>query len=574
MTYCPLLRAVRALMLASLAACLMSCSATKSIAPTDPVPIGVTPTPQLTGSLMWKGDPSAKGLYTETTLTTANVNVNQFGRLGSFTADGLVIAQPLYVKGLDMGALGTHDVVIISTEHASVYAIDADNPGAGSLWERHYVDAAHGITTLSDNFGGRTTLGPEAGITGTPVIDSTTGIMYFVTTLSDNGVAQDWLRSIDLRTGLDAGAGSVLIQASVSGDGKASVNGQIAFDPSIHNQRAGLTMVNGSILVAWASFSDWGVYHGWLMAFDPKTLALQAVFTPTPQFQAVDAANGPADHGGGGGFWQAGAAPAVDAQGNIYINAADGSFNADLGGNNYGNTMLKLKLSNGSFQIEDWFTPYDDACTDLNDLEFGSAGVALLPTDFTNGAKLAVAMSKEGRLFLVDTANLGKFSSSGDTQIKQEIIVGQQTCSSTTTGAAADGPAWNRLYGNASYWNGNVYLGASNLPLQQYQFQNGLLSPAPLATSPTAYGYRGGNSVVSANGSQNGIVWVYEKQVTGTGVLHAYDANYVSTELWNSTMNATRDALGEGIGFMTPVIADGRVIVAYDARVGIFGLIE
>jgi hypothetical protein len=523
---------------------------------------------------MWKGDTSAKGLYDEATLTTANVNVNQFGKLGSFTADGIVMPQPLYVKGLDMGSLGTHDIVVISTEHASVYAIDAENPAAGSLWERHYVDTANGITTLADSFGGRTTLGPEAGITGTPVIDSTTGIMYFVTTLSDNGAAQHWLRAIDVRTGLDAGAGSMLIQASVPGDGKGSVNGQIAFDPTIHNQRPALTMVNGSVLVAWASFSDWGVYHGWLMAFDPKTLALQAAFTPTPQFQAIDAANGPADHGGGGGFWQGGAPPAIDASGNIYLNAADGSFNADMGGNNYGNTMLKLSLSGGSFQIEDWFTPYDDACTDLNDLEFGSAGVALLPSDFTNGANLAVAMSKEGRLFLVDTANLGKFNSAGDTQIKQEIIVGTQTCSSSTTGADADGPDWNRLYGNAAYWNGNVYAGASNLPLQQYQFQNGMLTAAPLATSPTAFGYRGGNSVVSASGNQNGIVWTYEKQAAGGGVLHAYDANYVTTELWNSNMNAGRDGLGEGIGFMAPVVADGRVIVSYDSRVGIFGELQ
>jgi hypothetical protein len=523
---------------------------------------------------MWKGDTSEKGLYTETTLTRANVNVNTFGQWGSFKADGIVMAQPLFINSLDLGQLGTHNVILLATENDSVYAIDGDNPDGGSLWERHYTDPSNGITALPDDFGGRTSLGPQAGITGTPVIDGTTGIMYFVTTLLNNGTAQQYLRSIDIRTGLDAGAGSMLIQASVPGDGKGSVNGQIPFDPSIHNQRAGLTIVNGSILVTWASFSDWGVYRGWMMAFDPTTLALQAAFTPTPQFQAIDAANGPADHGGGGGFWQGGAAPAVDAQGNIYINAADGSFNADLGGNNYGNTMLKLQQNNGSFQIVDWFTPYDDACTDLNDLEFGSGGVALLPNDFTDGSNLAAAMSKEGRLFLVDTTNLGKFNAAGDTQIKQEIVVGSQTCSTSTTSAAADGTQWNRLYGNPSYWNGNIYLGASNMPLRQYQFQNGLLSPAPLATSPTSYGFRGANTVVSADGTQNAIVWAYEKTASGQGALHAYDANYISTELWNSNMNSARDELGEGIGFMAPVIVNGRVIVAYDQRVGVYGQLQ
>jgi hypothetical protein len=502
------------------------------------------------------------------------VNVAGFGRLGSFKADGLVMAQPLYVANLKMDQSGTRNVIIIATENDSVYAVDADNPGSGSLWERHYVDPAHGITTLPDSFGGRSTFAGQVGITGTPFIDAATGIVYFVTTISNNGVAEQWLRAVDTQTGNDFGPGSVKIEASVPGDGKGSVNGQIAFDPSIQNQRAGLTKVNGSILVAWGSFSDWGVYHGWLMAFDPTTLQLQAVFNPTTQYQANDAANGPSDHGGGGAFWQGGAAPAVDASGNIYLNSADGSFNADQGGNNYGDTVLKLKLNGGSFQVVDWFTPSSEACVDLNDLELGSAGVALLPMDFTNGAKLAIALSKEGRLFLIDTDNLGKFHGGGDNQIPQEFMVGAYTCSSTTTGADADGPNWNRLYGTASYWNGNVYMGASNMALVQYQFQNGLLNSTPVAMSPSSYGYRGANTVVSANGTQNAIVWAYEKTPTGLGILHAYDATSVSTELWNSEMNATRDALGGGIGFSTPVVVNGRVITTYDERVGIFGLVH
>jgi hypothetical protein len=523
---------------------------------------------------MWKGDTSDKGLYTDTVLTPVNVTAATFGRLGSFQTDGNLIAQPLYVANLDLGQAGTHNVIIVATEHDSVYAIDADNPGTTSLWERHYTDATNGITTMPDNFGGRTTLGGEVGITGTPFIDAQSGVMYFVTTLSRNGVPEQWLRSVDIKTGKDAGPGGVKIAASAPGDGKGSANGQIAFDPSLQNQRVGLTKVNGSILVAWGSFSDWGVYHGWLMAFDPSTLALQAVFNPTTQFQATDAANGPADHGGGGAFWQGGAAPAIDADGFIYLNTADGSFNADQGGNNYGDTLLKLRLSGGSFEIVDWFTPSNAACIDLDDLELGSGGVALLPTDVTGGRKLAAAYSKEGRLFLVNTDTLGKYNAGGDNQIPQEFMIGEQSCSDSTTGADADGPNWNRLYGTASYWNGYLYAGASNLALKQYQFQSASLNPTPIATSPTAFGLRGSNTVVSANGTKDGIVWAYEKAPTGQAILHAYDATLVSKELWNSNINADRDALGEGIAFATPVVINGRVIVTYDTRVGVFGLIQ
>jgi hypothetical protein len=164
------------------AAYLLSCQSSPSSSPSSPPPVPTGPVQQktaaVTGVLMWKGDPSGSGNYgSEITLTPANVNASQFGRLGTFSVDGIPIAQPLYVSGLDMGAAGTHDVVIVATEHDSVYGFDADHPDAGSLWERHYVDAANGITPMPDSFGGRTTLGGEVGITGTPFIDGDTGAL-------------------------------------------------------------------------------------------------------------------------------------------------------------------------------------------------------------------------------------------------------------------------------------------------------------------------------------------------------------------------------------------------------------
>ena len=570
----PLPRLAPSLLLLAASAYIVSCQGVSDIPTTPNVPPQLTD-PNYVGVVMWKGNASGTGSYAnETTLTPASVNPKQFGKWGSFEADGIVMGQPLYVSQINMGSAGTHNLIVFGTENDSVYAIDADNPTAPAFWQRSYLDPASGVTTMTDSFGGRTALGGKVGITGTPYIDIPTGAVYFVTTLSRNGVPEQWLRAIDIRTGNDFGPGSVKIQASVPGDGKGSVNGQIAFDPSLQNQRAGLTKVNGAIIVAWGSFSDWGVYHGWIMAFDPATLNLLAVFNSTPQAQAVDSANGPADHGGGGAFWQGGAAPAVDAAGNIYINAADGSFNADQSGNNYGNTMLKLSYNGTSFQVLDWFTPFNSACIDLHDLELGSGGIALIPPDFTNGSNLAITYSKEGRLFVVNTATMGHYNAGGDNQIAQEFMVGADTCSDAISGDVAEGPNWNRLYGTPAYWNGNVYAAASNTTLKQYQFENGLLNPTPKATSHSSFGLRGANSVVSSNGNQGAIVWSYEKSAAGGGILHAYDATDVSKELWNSNMNSERDALGEGIGFSTPVVAQGRIIVTYDTRVGVFGLLQ
>jgi hypothetical protein len=93
--------------------------------------------------------------------------------------------------------------------------------------------------------------------------------------------------------------------------------------------------------------------------------------------------------------------------------------------------------------------------------------------------------------------------------------------------------------------------------------------------SSTVYGFRGGNSVVSSNGTQNAVVWVSNKNATeGRAELHAYDATDVSHELWNSGMNAGRDQMGSGYGFGTPVVFDGRVFAANGFGVTMYGLLK
>ena len=240
-------RIARSVFLFAASAYLVSCQGISDIPTTPQIP----PTnPNFTGVPMWKGDSSEVGLYShETILTPTTVTATNFGRWGSFQADGIIMGQPLYVSQLDMGTAGTHNVIIFGTENDSVYAIDADNPTAAAFWQRSYIDPDNGVTTLPEIFGGRTTLGGQVGITGTPYIDFQPGCLLCNDVLSRNGVAEQWLRAIDIRTGNDFGPGSVKIQASVPGDGKASVNGQIAFDPSIQNQRAGIYKANGQSLL-------------------------------------------------------------------------------------------------------------------------------------------------------------------------------------------------------------------------------------------------------------------------------------------------------------------------------------
>ena len=536
----------------------------------DPSPPNSPPAATLiSGVLQWKGDSSGAGWYgNESRLTPQNVNVKQFGKLATFPVDGLTLAQPLFISQLNMGSLGIHDVVIVATEHDSVYAFDPSGPTT-PLWHRSFLD--NGATPVPDTYGGRTLLGGEIGITGTPVIDPSTGALYLVTMLkTSSGSIEQWLHAIDVRTGNDYGP-AVKIQASVSGDGQGSSNGQIAFDPSVQNQRAGLVLRNGQVLIAWGSFSDWGVYHGWIMAYEASTLLQTAVLNLSTQHQDTDSAYGPADYGGGAAIWQSGAAPSIDANGNIYVVAADGSFNANQGGLNYGDSVVRLTLDSSGFHVTDWFTPSNQACLDAADLEIGSGGVALLPPGAVGSIRAGVVLNKEGRLYLLNLDKLGKYNLAGDTQIPQTFMVGGQQCRDGMGDGYAEGSDWNRLYGNASYWNGNLYLAAANDVLRRYTIANGTIVSSPKETSSNVYGLRGGNTVVSSMGTSGAIVWSQEKAASGQAILHAYDATNVATELWNSQMNAGRDGLGGGISFAVPVVFGGHVFVATADGLTVYG---
>src|SRR5213595_2870924 len=52
----------------------------------------------------------------EVTLTPANVNSTKFGKLGEFTVDGKVDAQPLYLSTVNTSSQGTKNALYVATE--------------------------------------------------------------------------------------------------------------------------------------------------------------------------------------------------------------------------------------------------------------------------------------------------------------------------------------------------------------------------------------------------------------------------------------------------------------------------
>src|SRR5262249_54464275 len=110
----------------------------------------------------------------ETTLTLANVNPAQFGKIFSQAVDGFVYAQPLYLSNVRIPGKGLHNVVYVATQHDSIYAFDADSKtgvNQQALWTRNFTDPAAGIFPVRSEDLNCKDIYPEVGITGTPVID-------------------------------------------------------------------------------------------------------------------------------------------------------------------------------------------------------------------------------------------------------------------------------------------------------------------------------------------------------------------------------------------------------------------
>jgi hypothetical protein len=502
----------------------------------------------------------------EVVLTPANVNPNAFGLIFNLIVDGKVDAQPLYVSNapvLNRGIFrGNHNLIIVATEHDSLYAFDADT---GVLYWQSVL-LGSGETTSEPRFGcGQVT--PEIGITATPVIDrnkGTHGTIYVVAMSKAGGVYHQRLWGIDLATGQDVAGSPVEIHASYPGNGPTNDgNGHVLFDPGAYKDRCGLLLLNGIIYTAWASHCDIAPYTSWIIAYDETSMQQVRVLNLDPNGGAPSSA---LPDGSGNAFWSSGAGPAADANGFIYALTANGPFETTLTANgfpdmgDYGDTFLKLSTAR-SLSASDYFTPFDQAKAAANDTDLGSGGAVVLPDMVDhNGAirHLTIGAGKNMNIYLVDRDNMGKFNPARNSNIYQELA-----------GALPGGE-----FATAAYFNGAVYYGPVGGALRKFTFTQALLDRIPAAMTSTVFSYPGVTPSVSSSGTNAAIVWAYENpNGGGPAVLHAYNASDL-IELYNSNQRPGRDQFGVANKFITPTICNGKVLVGTTNSVGVFGLLN
>jgi len=483
---------------------------------------------------------------TETILTQSNVNSTTFGLLRNLAVDGRVDAEPLYLSQLSISG-GTHNVVFVATEHDSLYAFDSDT--GAQLWKVSLLGS--GETSSDDR--GCSQVSPEIGITSTPVIDRKAGahgILYAVAMSKSGSTYFQRLHALDITTGAELEGGPVTVQATYPGTGDNSSGGVVVFDPKQYKDRAALLLLNGVVYTSWASHCDDSPYTAWIMGYNQTTLAQTSILDLTP-------------NGNEGSIWQSGGGLAADPQGNIYALIANGTFDTTLDANgfpskqDYGNGYVKVSTAGGTLAVADYFNMLNTVSESGADADLGSGGAMVLP-DLNYGTagilNLAVGAGKDGNLYVVNRNNMGKYSSSTN-NVYQEIV----------------GAVPNGVWGVPAYFNNTIYYCDQNSTLKSFSIANGKLATTPVHTG-ASFTYPGVLPSVSANGASNGIVWAIEN--TGTAVLHAFAANDLTQELYNSNQAANgRDHFGSGNKFITPMIADGKVFAATTNSVAVFGLL-
>jgi hypothetical protein len=532
---------------------------------------------------------------TESILTRANVNSTTFGKIGSLPVDGVVYAQPLVAQGVQVGS-ASHDLVLVATEHDSVYAFDTQSLSATPLWHRNFVSdcltspgTPTNCTVPSYTDVGAPNVTPEIGITATPVIDTAAGTMYVTAMTKESGFFYWRLHALSLATGAEQPGSPVTIDASFPGSGVASAlatDGLIYFAAQRQLSRAGLVLNNGLIQIAFSSFDDQEPSHGWVFAYNASTL--------DPVSAWMTSANS-----GLGSIWQAGAAPAVDASGNLFFATANGDANFISDLTDLGDSVLKLSFTEQGFELGDYFTPYNHDALALGDVDLGSGGVVLLPDQTGVNPHLLISAGKQGTIYVLNRDNLGKIvsnpSASSDTQIVQEVT-------GVLPGGTSDG---NGQYGLPAYFNGKLFFQASGDFLRSIPLTNGLLDAANIQQSTIKNKVRGATPSISANGTADGIVWftdnsaytysVSSDSVTastfteGSAVLYAYSTDDLSTPLYASPVHsvspidpihpnldvctaAGTDDAGCAVKFAVPTVANGMVFVGTNAEISVYGL--
>jgi len=484
----------------------------------------------------WHYDNLHSGANTnETILTPQNVNSTSFGKLFTQAVDGAIVGQALYLPNVTIPGAGVHNVVYVATMNDSVYAFDADsNTGANAdpLWHTSFLSKnVTAVPVVLQGCAG-TSGWTEVGVLSTPVIDPNAGTIFVVAKTYENGKSfVHRLHALSVATGLEQSGSPVVITASYEYNGQNDV-----FVDKMQVNRPALLLNDGTIYIGFGSNGcRSGKEEGWVVSYNESTLQPAGAFDVEPEASAA-------------AVWQRGGGLSADSEGYIYGATADGPFTAGI---DLGQSVFKLAQGDGTIQLADWFTPWNEVYLNEHDLDL-SEPVLVLPDQSGTYPHLAAAVGKEGTIYLLDRDDMGQFCDtcqSGDTQIVQEL---QDFAPNT---------------GALVYWNNAIYTSANSSPITALAFTNGVINTTPLAQSKKVAA--GHSPIITSNGTSTGLVW----QLNGN-TMETFNANTLAELYKSSKARGGRDVLPKLPHYANFMVNNGKLYVGTDGSLVVYGLLK
>jgi hypothetical protein len=485
----------------------------------------------------------------ETALTPTTVASSSFGLLATVAVDDQVDAVPLIVPGVNITAgsnQGIHDVVYIATGNDTVYAVDA-NAGTVLLTQSLGKPVASPLGCNNN--------GPNVGIDSTPVIDISSNTIYVMAYTQDATGPAYRIHALDLGSLTDKVAPTI-VSASHS-----LMNGTtFAFNATYQRQRPALLLANGNVYAGFGSFCDYAanVSRGWLLGWNAATLSplsanqLNDVQALSPNSFFLSS------------IWMSGYGLAADDSGNILFVTG----NSDYSGTTYdGVTNIQesaVKLSPNLTNVLDVFTPSNQATLDQEDKDFGSGGLLVLPDQTGSTPHFAVAAGKYGAMYFMNEDNLGGYSTTRN-NVLATYTIGNCWCGQSYFVDPSDGTA--RVVTSGGRFVRVWKLQTSPKPKLTQVAESAVM---PAAQDPGFF------TSVSSNGNANPIIWALSRPLSqrSTAIgLYAFNPESGGTTM-AQIFYASAGAWPNYGGNLnqTPVVANGKVYVASNKQLRIFGL--
>ncbi|MGH6839842.1 MAG: hypothetical protein ACREDT_13800 [Methylocella sp.] len=510
----------------------------------------------------------------ETTLTPANVGPASFGVIAQVGLDAQVDAQPLVVPGQQVSAgnytvtskPGIYQVVYVATEGNTVYGIRARD---GTVLLQRNLG-----TPVPDDPGCTpgTPDPPVTGIKSTPVIDMAANALYVIayTLISGNPTYQ--LYALNLNDLTDKIAPVTVAASHTLSDGITTFN----FNAQYQRQRPGLLLSFGVIYAGFGSYCDGNgsQSRGWLLGWQESTLNPLAANRLTVTLVTTPPSGIFGPNFFLSSIWMSGfGIAAAPNSGNLFFstgNSAPGTYD---GVHNIQESVVKLDPT--LVNVRSLFTPFNVGSLDTIDNDVSSGGVLVVPRQPALPFPfMAVATSKAGIMFLLNRVSLGGFTPGGPDNVLDEKNIGLCWCGpSYFTGSDGVGRIVSSGGGSGGGEQSTQIIAWEILGAKFVQ--EGAAAPLPTGTGLQVAGTF---TTVSSNGTQAGtaIIWATGRPsdpTTRAVTLYAYAAAPSSGTL--PLLFSSRAGTWDNIGFnanIVPVVANGRVFVASNQQLTIFGL--